>query len=75
LAYIESDLITSKSEGGYWALQHLSKKYKPIIKEALREYSISGSSKKVDASLLKQFARYGKDKITKLISSTPPCSK
>lgn len=68
LAYIENNLITSKSEAGKWAVEHLPKKYAPIIQEALKEYSKSGSSNDVSAALLKQFARLCKSRINKYVS-------
>ena len=65
LAFIRSKLIASKKVGARWAFENLPKKYHPIIKEALNEYSKRGSSKKVSCKLLKQFARYSHQEITK----------
>lgn len=65
LAFIDEELILSKSEGGKWGLEHLPQEYKPLIQEALNEYKKGGTSEPVDAFLLKQFARYAKDEITK----------
>jgi predicted nucleotidyltransferase len=63
LALIEDDLITSKLEGGEWALRKLPEEYHSIISAALQEYSEIGSSEKVDPSLLKRFAIYARDRI------------
>jgi streptomycin 3"-adenylyltransferase len=58
LAFIEEDLITSKREGGQWAIKHLPADYKFIVQEALREYATSGTAGPVDCRVLKDFARY-----------------
>ena len=67
LALIEDDLITSKLEGGEWALRKLPEKYHSIISAALQEYREIGSSEKVDPSLLKCFANYAHDRIREVI--------
>ena len=38
IAYKTEGLITSKVEGGKWALQHFEVQYHPLITQALREY-------------------------------------
>lgn len=58
LAFIDDQQITSKRSGGEWALAHLPDAYKPVIQEALNEYTLTGSSKPVDCRLLKRFAAY-----------------
>lgn len=58
IALITKGLITSKLEGGNWALKNLPKKYHPIINEALKEKEQSETAEKVEASLLKDFAEY-----------------
>jgi predicted nucleotidyltransferase len=58
IALVTEGLITSKLEGGNWALENLPEKYHPIIGEALKEKMQSGSAEKVEASLLKNFAEY-----------------
>lgn len=63
LAYIEENLITSKIEGGAWALKHVPEKYTPVVSAALAEYRAAGSSEQVDGHLLKEFAYYAHDKI------------
>ncbi len=58
LAFIDQGLITSKREGGQWALHALPSDYQPLIREALREYAISGTARPVDCQRLKAFAAY-----------------
>lgn len=58
IALIKEGLITSKLEGGKWALENLPEKYHPIIEEAVKEKIQSGTAEKVEADLLKQFAEY-----------------
>lgn len=41
LAYREAGLVLSKKEGGDWALAHLPPEYRPLILDAMREYSES----------------------------------
>ena len=41
LAYKEEGLILSKKEGGEWALDRLPPEYRPLITDAMREYSES----------------------------------
>jgi len=65
LAYIKTKKIISKCEGGKWGLKNMPKEYKPVILEAMKEYTKSNSSKKVDAKLLKQYANYISEEITK----------
>lgn len=65
LAFIDKELMLSKLEGGEWALDHLPQKYKTLIQEALNEYKKSGTSEFVEASSLKQFAKYARGEISK----------
>lgn len=58
LALIKVGLITSKLEGGTWALKNLPKEYGPLIEECMKEKAQSGSGKGFKASLAKKFARY-----------------
>jgi predicted nucleotidyltransferase len=60
LAFTEQGLITSKLEGGRWAVDHLPQVYAPVIQAALQEYTTSGQKYDVDFKLLKQFASYAK---------------
>lgn len=63
LAFIQDNEITSKKSGAVWGLNNLPNKFTPIIHAAANEYEKKGSSKKVDCALLKEFARYSKEKI------------
>lgn len=60
LAFIAHGQITSKAEGGQWGIEHLPQGYTPVIREALKEYTSSGTAGPVDAKLLKQFAIYAR---------------
>ena len=39
LAYMESDLVLSKEQGGLWGIAHLPERLAPIVQEALNCYS------------------------------------
>lgn len=69
LAFIENELIISKTEGAKWALENLPEKYHPIISAALHEYQNVGSSEKIDPELLKQFATFAQTKIRNSLKS------
>lgn len=58
LVYMEEGRITSKREGGEWALKNVPHTFNPLIKEALKEYMQSGSAQYVDCQVLKQFGQY-----------------
>lgn len=58
IALISEGIVTSKLEGGDWALENLPERYYPIITEALREKRQSGTAEKIDAGLIKDFAEY-----------------
>jgi predicted nucleotidyltransferase len=58
LALIKAGVITSKIEGGEWALKNLPQHYHPLIKEALKEKVRSGAGIGVVGSLVKNFANY-----------------
>lgn len=62
LAFIDDGLITSKQEGGKWALKNLPKKYSNVIKQALNKYAGSDKLQEVEANILMDFARYGREK-------------
>ncbi|OGL70232.1 hypothetical protein A3C17_03140 [Candidatus Uhrbacteria bacterium RIFCSPHIGHO2_02_FULL_53_13] len=62
LAFIDDGLITSKQEGGEWALKNLPKKYSNTIRQALNKYTGSDKLQEVEVSVLKDFARYAKEK-------------
>ncbi|MBO4872733.1 MAG: DUF4111 domain-containing protein [Lachnospiraceae bacterium] len=57
LAYKEDGLVLSKKEGGEWAIKALPPEYRPLITEAMREYSESAEAV-YDQALAKQYAAY-----------------
>ena len=63
LAYKEEGLILSKKEGGEWALEHLPSEYRPLITDALREYSESAEAA-YDDVLAKRCAEYALKRLT-----------
>lgn len=67
LAFIDADMIASKTEGGEWALKNLPEKYHGVISAALQEYREVGSSEKIDPNVLKDFAAYAQNKICKAV--------
>ncbi len=72
LAYKEEKLVLSKKEGGEWAMDHLPSEYRPLIADALREYS-ENAAVVYDAGLAIRYAEYV---IRQLRQSDPPnCPK
>ena len=71
LAFIEQGLITSKREGGQWGLQALPPDYQSVIREALKEYAVSGTARPVDCQRLKAFAHYANNIIQQANRGTP----
>lgn len=64
LAYVESDLILSKKDGGYWGIKNVPKKYTGIIVSALDSYlDDKRSMTDENSGLLIDFARYMHDEI------------
>ena len=57
LAYKREGLVLSKKEGGDWALEHLTAEYRPLIADAMREYSESAEVV-YDDMLAKRYAEY-----------------
>lgn len=57
LAYEEEGLVLSKREGGEWALDHLPAQYRPLIADAMREYS-EGAEIAYDNNLARRYAEY-----------------
>ena len=57
LAYKKEGLVLSKKEGGDWALEHLPAEYRPLIADAMREYSESAEIV-YDDMLAKRYAEY-----------------
>lgn len=63
LAFIGENIITSKLEGGQWAIKNLPKKYSTVIRQAIKQYTGRGNVHEVDVHLLKQFAKYAREKM------------
>ena len=57
LAFCEEGLVLSKKEGGEWALSHLPEEYRPLLRDALREYCDSADAA-YDAALARRYAAY-----------------
>ena len=57
LAYKEQGLVLSKKEGGEWAINNLPEKYRPVIMDAMNEYS-DNVPVVYDNDLAKQYAEY-----------------
>ena len=57
LAYKEDGLVLSKKEGGDWALKHLPDEYRPLIADAMREYS-ENAEVIYDNALAEKYAEY-----------------
>ena len=62
LAYKEEGLVLSKKEGGEWAIDRLPKEYRPLITDALREYTESAEVV-YDKALAARYAEYVLDRI------------
>ena len=62
LAYGSEGLILSKKEGGAWALENLPPEYRPLIRDALGEYTESAPVV-YDAALAKRYAAYAVGRI------------
>ena len=63
LAYQKEGLVLSKKEGGDWALERLPAEYRPLIADALREYSESADIA-YDDSLARRYAEYAIKQLT-----------
>ena len=63
LAYKEEGLVLSKKEGGEWALSRLPAEFRPLITDALREYSESAEVV-YDLALARSYAGYAIDRIS-----------
>lgn len=66
LAFLKNDLISSKKQGGEWALQNLPPEFHPLILDALESYA-SGNEMKGDEERAHKFADYMLQKIEKNI--------
>lgn len=62
LAYREEGLVLSKKEGAEWALRKLPAEYRPLIEDALREYSESAEIV-YDKALAVRYAAYAVERI------------
>lgn len=61
LAFQQSKLITSKGEGGRWALDHLDARFHPLIRQALDAYqSAAPSAYGWDEDTLSTFSDYAR---------------
>lgn len=65
LAFIKGGLVTSKQTGAEWAQKQLPSKFQDLIEVALSDYQITPSSSQVNARLLKEFAQYVLDEISR----------
>jgi streptomycin 3"-adenylyltransferase len=63
LAWREAGLVLSKQEGGQWALEHLPPEYRPLIRDALREYC-ENAEVVYEEALARRYANYAIDRIT-----------
>ena len=63
LAYLETEQVLSKDEGGEWALRHLPADFHPIIKAALDEYREGTNESNLPQEPLPVFAVFLQDKI------------
>jgi hypothetical protein len=57
LAFLREHKLTSKLEGGEWALEHLGDQYRSIIEQAVEEYTGQRSAP-WDENLLRAFGQY-----------------
>ena len=57
LAYKEEGIVLSKKEGGEWALDRLPAEYRPLIMDALREYTES-ENVSYDKEIAVRYAEY-----------------
>ena len=62
LAYKEEGLVLSKKEGGEWALRSLPAEYRPLILDAMREYS-ENAEIVYDRDLAGRYAEYAVNRI------------
>ena len=62
LAYREEGLVLSKKEGAEWALRKLPAEYRPLIEDALREYS-EDAEIVYDKALAVRYAAYAVERI------------
>lgn len=65
LAYLESEQVLSKPQGGQWGIDNLPEKYKELINNALETYN--RNTEFVDSKSVKDFSKYMLNRIKKLI--------
>lgn len=60
LAFSKAELITSKAEGGQWALQHIDQRYHTLVQQALGDYlgETNNLTSDYENHLLKDFSTY-----------------
>ena len=63
LAFLKDNKITSKKEGGEWALLNLPRKYSSLINYALACYSSASGNQQLNIDALKNFVEYTKGEI------------
>jgi predicted nucleotidyltransferase len=62
IAYLQDRVITSKQEGGEWAIKHLPTEYRAVVQQALDEYGgLSGQA--WDTKTLQDFKRYTENRL------------
>jgi len=66
LAFLKDNKITSKIEGGKWALLKLPKEFSSLINFAFQYYSNVNENKQLNISALKNFVEYAKSEIKSL---------
>ena len=62
MAYRREGLVLSKKEGGEWGLKKLPEEFRPLISDALKEYT-EGVGVIYDTELAREYARYMLDRI------------
>ena len=58
LYYLKENVISSKLDGGNWAIQNIPKEFTPVIEEAIKKYISKSNESSLDKVLLKQFTMY-----------------
>lgn len=68
LLFLREHQVSSKQEGGEWALSHVSAKYSKLIQACLDQYRGISESTQFDTVQLQEWAQYMKDEIDQLIN-------
>lgn len=58
LAFLKQDRIMSKREGAEWGLEHLPRRFSPLIESALSRYSDASGRQPTDTNALHEFAEF-----------------